>query len=121
MRQLSIPRLELQAAMYATRLRDSIIAEHDLVFSKICHWSDSMTVLHWLHSSHKKQTVFVANRIAEILENSTIDEWNFVNGLKNPADIGTRGMTISELNDSDWIKGPQWLTKRVLDGTTCCF
>ena len=61
MRQLSIPRLELQAAMYATRLRDSIIAEHDLVFSKIYHWSDSMTVLHWLHSSHKKQTVFVAN------------------------------------------------------------
>ena len=107
MRQLSIPRLELQAAMYATRLRDSIIAEHDLVFSKICDWSDSMTVLHWLHSSHKKQTVFVANRIAEILENSTIDEWNFVNGLKNPADIGTRGMTISELNDSDWIKRPQ--------------
>ena len=53
----------------------------------------------------------MANRIAEILENSTIDEWNFVNGLKNPADIGTRGMTISELNDSDWIKGPQWLTK----------
>ena len=53
----------------------------------------------------------MANRIAEILENSTIDEWNFVNRLKNPADIGTRGMTISELNDSDWIKGPQWLTK----------
>ena len=33
MRQLSIPRLELHAEMYATRLRKHIVDEHDLVFS----------------------------------------------------------------------------------------
>ena len=50
MRQLSIPRLELQAAMYATRLRKHIADEHDLVFSSVFHWTDSVTVLHWLDS-----------------------------------------------------------------------
>ena len=70
---------------------------------------DSVIVLHWLHASNKEQSLFVANRIVEILETSTIDEWRFVNGKLKPADIGSRGMTISELNDSEWINGPAWL------------
>ena len=100
MKQLSIPRLELQAALYAVRLRELITIEHDIVFSKFYHWTDSVTVLHWLYSANKKKNFFVANRTAEILEGSTIDEWKFVNGTLNPADIGTRGMTVKDLNDS---------------------
>ena len=73
MHQLSKPKPELQAAMNATRLQKHIIDEHDHVFSRVFYWSDSVTVLHWLHSSHKRQTAFVANRVAEILETSTID------------------------------------------------
>ena len=109
MKQLSIPRLELQAALYAVRLRQLITSEHDLGFTKFYHWTDSVTVLHWLHSANKKQNVFVGNRVAEILEGSTIDEWKFVNGTLNPADIGTRGMTVKDLNESEWITGPAWL------------
>ena len=98
--------------MYAVRLRELITIEHDIVFRKFYHWTDSVTVLHWLHFANKKQNVFVANRTAEILERSTIDEWKFVNGILNPADIGTRGMTVQDLNDSEWITGPAWLTKQ---------
>ena len=44
--------------------------------------------------SWQKQYVFQANRAAEILEKSTIDECEHVKGEMNPSDIGTRGITI---------------------------
>ena len=43
----------------------------------------------------QQQTVFGANRVAEILENSTINQWRHVEGKLNPADIGTPGMTVA--------------------------
>ena len=56
-----------------------------------------MTVLQWLHSAHKRHQVFVANRAGEILDQSTVNEWQHVKGPMNPADIGTRGATVSQL------------------------
>ena len=107
--QLSIPRLELQAAVYSVRLRTLIVQEYDIRFYSVTHWTDSVTVLQWLHSADKKQNVFVANRAAEILENSTIDEWKHVKDEMNPSDIGTRGITIEKLTESVWLLGPVWL------------
>ena len=66
-------------------------------------------MLQWLHSADKKQNVCVANRAAEILENSTIDEWKHVKGEMNPSDIDTRGIPIEKLTESDWLSGPLWL------------
>ena len=43
-KQLSIPRLELQAALYSVRLRKLIIQEHDLPINGVTHWTDSVTV-----------------------------------------------------------------------------
>ena len=108
-RHMTIPKLELQAAVYGVRLRDLIIDQHDVNFDKFYHWTDSSTVLQWLQGAHKKQPVFVANRVAEILESSTADEWYHVKGIENPADIGTRGMTVELLKESQWLNGPAWL------------
>ena len=44
-RQLSIPKLELQAAFYSATRRSMIIQEHDIPIGKVCHWTDSVTVL----------------------------------------------------------------------------
>ena len=66
-------------------------------------------MLQWLQGAHKKQPVFVANRVAEILESSTADEWYHVKGIENPADIGTRGMTVELLKESQLLNGPAWL------------
>ena len=77
--------------------------------TKIFHWTNSSTVLHWLQAAHKKQQVFVANRAAEILENSSIDQWRHVKGVERPADIGTRGMSIEGLKESVWLNAPAWL------------
>ena len=108
-KQLSIPRLELQAALYSVRLRKLIVEEHDLLIDSVTHWTDSITVPQWLQSTDRRQNVFVATRTAEYLEASTIDEWKHIRGELNPSDIGTRGITIEKLCESDWLSGPTWL------------
>ena len=74
-------------------------------------WSDSTTVLQWIHSSHRKQQVFVANRVAEILDTTDVSQWKHVSGINNPADIGTRAINIEELKGSEWLTGPAWLKR----------
>ena len=108
-RHMTIPKLELQAAVYGVLLRMQILSEHDVSIDKIYHWTDSSTVLQWLQAAHKKQHVFVANRAAKILENSSMDQWRHVKGVENPADIGTRGMSTEGLKESVWLNGPAWL------------
>ena len=55
MKQQSIPRLELQAAMYGNRLKQLIVDEHDVEIERTIFWTDSTTVLQWLHGADKKQ------------------------------------------------------------------
>ena len=57
------PKEELQAAPHASRIKVSIIEEHDFPFNEVFMWSDSSTVIQWLNSFEKKQQIFVANRI----------------------------------------------------------
>ena len=108
-RHMTIQNLELQAAGYGIRLRKQMLNEHDVRIEKIYHWTSSTTVLQWLQAAHKKQQVFVANRAAEILENSSMDQWRHVKGVENPADIGTREMSIEGLKESVWLNRPAWL------------
>ena len=105
-RHMTIPKLELQAAVYGVRLRKQMLNELDVRIEKIYHWTDSSTVLQWLRTAHKKQQVFVANRAAEILENSSMDQCRHVKGVENPADIG---ISIEDLKESVWLNGPAWL------------
>ena len=60
-------------------------------------WSDSTTVLQWIRHSDKKQQVFVANRVAEVLEATSVDQWRHVPGEINPADCGTRGLSLVQV------------------------
>ena len=111
MRHLSVPRLELQAAVMAVRLKEQIVKEHEMKINSCSFWSDSTTVLQWIHSSHRKQQVFVANRVVEILDTTDISQWKHVSGINNPADIGNRAINIEELKRSEWLTGPAWLKR----------
>ena len=51
----------------------------------------------------------MANKVGEILDQSTVGEWRRVKGTRNPADIGPRGVTVSQLLESEWLNGPAWL------------
>ena len=111
MRHLSLPRLELQAAVMAVRLKEQIVKEHEVEINSCSFWSDSTAVLQWIHSSQRKQQVFVANRVAEILDRTDVSQWKHVSGIINPADIGTRAINIEELKRSEWLTGPAWLKR----------
>ena len=108
MKSLTTPKLELQAALLASRLKCHVEAALTLAIEKVYMWSDSSTVLQWLQSP-EKQPVSVANRISEILDASTVEEWAHVPSTNNPADVVTRGMSIDELKNSAWINGPEFL------------
>ena len=107
-RHMTTPKLELQAAVYGVRLRKQILSEHDVRIDKTYHWNDSSTVLQWLQAAHEKQQVFVANRAADTgkLINGDTSK---VKGVENPAEIGTRGMSIEGLRESAWLNGPALL------------
>ena len=71
-------------------------------------WSDSLTVLQWL-TSLEKQPTFVANRVCETLDLTTVDEWHHVPTAHNTADAGTRGISATALLNSCWLSGPYFL------------
>ena len=43
------------------------------------------------------------------MERSSMDQWRKVKGIKNPADVGTRGISIEKLDESGWLNGLAWL------------
>ena len=109
MRHLFIPRLELQAAVMAVRLKEQIVKEHESKTHRCNFWTDSTTSLQWIENSRRKQQVSVANRVAEFLDTTNVSLWNNVSGINNPADIRTRAINVDELRRSKWLSGPGWL------------
>ena len=96
MKALTIPKLELQMALLASRLEDEIHQALTVPVERTFMWTDSTTVLQWPHSIDKNP-VFVANRVVEILVMTTVDEWNHVPAADNTADAGSRGLPANAL------------------------
>lgn len=65
-RQLSMPRLELCAALTGAQLAHVLERELTVEISRVILWTDSTTVLMWIQSDSCRYKVFVGTRIAEI-------------------------------------------------------
>ena len=109
MKVTTVPKLELQAALLAARLKREIMQALNVSVNQVFMWTDCTTVLQWINSN-EKQLIFVANRVCKILDYTCVDQWNHVATKDNPADAGTRGMSAEILQLSSWVKGPQFLT-----------
>ena len=70
---MTIPKLELQAALLAARLKQDICGALTVHVNKVYIWTDSTNVLQWLNSK-SKQPMFVANHVCEILEHTSAEE-----------------------------------------------
>lgn len=74
------------------------------------YWTDSTTVLNWLHSDSCRFKVFVGTRIAEIQELSDSHSWRYIDSGTNPANYITRGKTLALLaGENRWSQGPSFL------------
>lgn len=91
-REISIPRLELTAAVISVRLSKIIREELDATIQRVCYWTDSTSVLKCINNENKRFHTFESNRLTVIRSGSDPSEWKYVNREDNPADDGSKGL-----------------------------
>ncbi|XP_064556691.1 uncharacterized protein LOC135441137 [Drosophila montana] len=110
LKPVSIPRMELMAAVLGLRLAKCIQNETSVRIHRRTFWTDSKDVLYWIQSDARKFQQFVALRIGEILEESDVDSWRWVPSAQNVADDGTKWTKTPEIHGSTrWFNGPPFL------------
>ena len=69
-----------------------------------------MDVLYWIRGCSRKFKPFVANRVGEIQSLTDPEQWRHVPTKQNPADLLTRGLSVSiRIDEESWWKGPVFL------------
>ena len=107
-KQVTVPRLELCAAVEAVKL-DCIVRHYlDIQIVSSTFWTDSQIVLSYIRSQNRRFKIYVANRVAMIRRSSSPDQWRHVSGDQNPADVVSRGCAVSDFPDI-WLNGPGFL------------
>ncbi|XP_056647279.1 uncharacterized protein LOC130451945 [Diorhabda sublineata] len=108
---VTLPRLELNAALLATNLTAKLMEAFTCRISNIFYYTDSTIVLSWLNTEPALLKTFVANRVADMQRKSKIENWQHVKSEQNAADIISRGSLPSQLLECDmWWNGPFFLS-----------
>lgn len=107
---LSIPRLELSAAVLLARVVESVQNTMSLETVPVYCWTDSTVALAWIQKHPSTLMTFAANRVAAIHNHAPKAIWKHVPTKENPADCASRGLYGSEiLSHTLWWNGPEWL------------
>ncbi|XP_063959312.1 uncharacterized protein LOC135154982 [Lytechinus pictus] len=114
LKPLTVPRLELQAAVLASRLYKTILEELRIEIEDVILMTDSTIALSWIRGRAKTFKTFVATRVGEIQTSTDPSKWRHISGESNIADVLSRGLKASELVGS-WQRGPDFLQKSASD------
>jgi hypothetical protein len=103
---------ELQAAALSVKIYQTIKDELTYKVDQVTFWSDSQTTLQYIANETKRFHTYVANRVAEIREVTSPQQWGHCPGVLNPADDASRGLTPQSLSSQHrWWNGPEFLCK----------
>lgn len=112
LKTLSLPRLELNGAVLASKLLKSVQTAMKFTDSQSFAWTDSTIVLAWLKGHPTRWKTFIANRVVQAHSNINADSWRHIKSEDNPADVPSRGVNPVELLEHElWWHGPKWLRK----------
>ena len=122
LKAVSIPRLELLGALIGLRLTRQVFSALKIPTHGVTYWVDSVNVGYRIQGQSREYKPFLAHRVGEIHEFSAPDQWRYVPTNVNPADHGTRGLTVEEFTRADlWWNGPEFLKKSKQDWPKCKF
>lgn len=110
---VSLPRLELRAALLLTNLMKSVVLSMRTKATEVHLWTDACITLCWIEGDHERWTPYVANRTRKISDNVREYRgcWHYVPSKQNPADVISRGTCAEKLISSKlWWNGPTFLT-----------
>ena len=109
---LSVPRLELLAALKGCELVSKVCGAIKISMMMVTFWTDSLDVLGWINNRSRAFKSFVADKLGHIHRFSKPDQWRFVESKLNPAHLLTHPLSISELIKKEiWFVGPAFLSK----------
>ena len=111
MREITIPRLELSAAVISVKSNKIIQEKLDIEVDSVTYWTDSVT--YWTDSQSVLKCICNESKRLTIIHNgSSVDEWQYVSSGDNPADDALKGLKLEEIaNGGRWLKGPDFLWK----------
>ena len=99
-KKLTTPRIELQAAVMGVRLSKTIQKNSIWTFNNIYHITDSKCLLGTLTKETVALGEFPGNRVTEMLETTTTDQYYHVSSEDNISDLATReNATIQDINE----------------------
>jgi len=110
LRSVTIPRLELTAATVSVRVASVLKEELDYEELQDLYWTDSKVVLGFISNESRRFHGYVANRVQFFRDQTSPEQWRYVESGSNPADEGSRGVNAKEfMRKSQWIRGPESL------------
>ncbi|UYV68379.1 hypothetical protein LAZ67_5004158 [Cordylochernes scorpioides] len=110
LKTITIPRLELSAALLLAQLNQVILESFPFQPDKTFLWTDSQICIDWIRSDASRWKAFVSNRVSSIQNLTQITDWFHVSSQDNPADCASRGIMPQDLvNHRIWWRGHIWL------------
>ena len=93
------------------------LSVNPIIIKELHLYTDSLISLNWISQfvnldKMNKKTVFIQNRLQKLdrlCKNNPIT-FSFVDGINNPADCCTRPMSYSQLQKTNYLTGPDFLT-----------
>ncbi len=104
---------EVCGAVFAARLRKYIEKHSRMQVERWLHLLDSQTVLGAIQRDSYGYQTFFANRVGEIQKSTSVEDWRWIPGEQNIADLTTRGATPEDLKETSvWQRGGRFCNPR---------